>query len=1036
MMNNFLKKVLAALGTAALMASSAHAVDVTVTGTLDAGSPTFNRPSNHQSGPNYLASANTSLPYAVMEVKTGTVGGTISMTADAGTAFDSFLALYSNFDPANPLSNVRVADDDGAGYPHARIVAGGLSANTSYYLVITSYSSQSDAAYPLYGNYSLTLSGDLAGFAIAAVASPVAGGTVSCSPATVMQGGSSTCTAAANAGYTFTGFSGDCTGGTCAFSNVSSAKSVVANFALNSYAITATANPLAGGSVGCSPNPVNHGDNSTCTAAANAGYTFTGFSGDCTGGTCALANVTGARSVTANFVLNSYSITTTASPGAGGTVSCTPNPVSHGSGATCTATANAGYTFGSFSGDCSGATCVLASITSAKSVTATFTLNTYAIAAAASPVAGGTVSCTPNPVSHGSGATCTATPNANYTFGSFSGDCSGATCTLSNVTSAKSVTASFTLNSYNVATTASPVAGGTVTCTPNPVNHGSNSSCTATANAGYTFGSFSGDCTGATCTLSNVTSAKSVTASFTQNTYAITATASPVAGGTVSCTPDPVTHGSNSTCTATANAGYTFGSFSGDCSGASCTLSNVTSAKSVTASFTQNTYAITTTASPVAGGTVTCTPNPVPHGGNATCTATPNANYAFGVFSGDCTGATCTLSNVTALKSVTASFIANTAPVASNVTLSGTAQVGSALTGAYTYADTENDPQGVSTFRWMADTQSSGASKAALTGATSQSYSLGADVLGKYLFFCVTPVATSGVSTGVEVCSSASAAIAAQPVEPPPPLIPPLVSNPPPGLTSAPPVLNMGGGSGPTVVAGVTNVLQQLLGPGVQFSSQTPQGSVVLTTPNGSNVVFAPLSVQTNDPRPDGLYPKGNGQYQIVSNGTALLVAPTVQNLGELVGLLPQGASARMESNGVLTAQVGGLIYVVQPSVFVQLLANPGGMPTLTMGTDGFLHFTDAAGNSQTLYPAFREADAALRTLQSIDPAATMSIQMDGTATVRLQGQDMVLVPDLTLGGVPAGMESAFWWQESARRYRVRIQANWFDFQSQGFTVR
>jgi len=821
MMNNFLKKLLASLGTVMLMAGSAHAVDVTVTGALNGGSPTFNRPSNHQSGPNYLASANTGLPYAVTEVKTGSVGGTVTLTVGAGTEFDSFLALYSSFDPENPLSNVLVADDDGAGYPHAKIVAGGLAANTSYYLVITSYSSNADGAYPLYGNYSLTLSGDLTGYAISAAASPVAGGTVSCTPATVMQGGSSTCTATANIGYTFTGFSGDCTGASCALSNISSAKSVVANFALNSYAITATASPVAGGTVGCTSNPVNHGDSSTCTAVANAGYTFTGFSGDCSG---------------------------------------------------------------------------------------------------------------------------------------------------------------------------------------------------------------------ATCTLSNVTAARNVTASFAQNSYAVTATASPVAGGTVSCTPNPVTHGSNSTCIATANAGYTFGSFSGDCAGATCTLSNVTAARSVTASFTQNTYAVTATASPVAGGTVSCTPNPVPHGSSATCTATPSVNYAFGVFSGDCTGATCTLSNVTAVKSITASFVANTAPVASNVTLSGTAQVGSTLTGAYTYSDAESDPQGVSTYRWMADTQASGVSKTVLAGATTPTYGLGVDVLGKYVFFCVTPVASAGLTTGVEVCSDASAAIAAEPEIVP--LLPNLGGNPVQALITAPTLLNVSGSTGLTVVGGAANVVQQLLKTGVQYGGQTAGGSVVLTTPTGTNIVFAPLSVQTNDPRPDGLYPTGNGQYQIVSAGTALLVAPAVQNLVELIGLLPAGASARMESNGVLSAKVGGLVYVVQPSVFAQLQANPGGVPTLTTGADGFLHFTDAAGNSQILYPAFREADVALRLLQSIDPKATLSIQMDGTAKVQLQGKDMVLVPDLTLGGVPPGMEGTYWWQEGPGRYRVRIQANWYEYQSQGLTLQ
>ncbi|RRD37318.1 hypothetical protein EII18_13070, partial [Comamonadaceae bacterium OH3737_COT-264] len=54
------------------------------------------------------------------------------------------------------------------------------------------------------------------------------------------------------------------------------------------------------------------------------------------------------------------------------------------------------------------------------------------------------------------------------------------------------------------------------------------------------------------------------------------------------------------------------------------------------------THAITATANPTAGGSVTCTPSPVPNGGSATCTASANAGYTFDRFEGDCSGATCT----------------------------------------------------------------------------------------------------------------------------------------------------------------------------------------------------------------------------------------------------------------------------------------------------------------------------------------------------------------------------------------------------------
>jgi hypothetical protein len=69
--------------------------------------------------------------------------------------------------------------------------------------------------------------------------------------------------------------------------------------------------------------------------------------------------------------------------------------------------------------------------------------DTYAIATAAAPVAGGTVACSPNPVSLGGTSSCTATPNPGYAFTGWSGDCTGAACVLEGVTSPRSVTATF-----------------------------------------------------------------------------------------------------------------------------------------------------------------------------------------------------------------------------------------------------------------------------------------------------------------------------------------------------------------------------------------------------------------------------------------------------------------------------------------------------------------------------------------------------------------------------------------------------------------
>ena len=53
--------------------------------------------------------------------------------------------------------------------------------------------------------------------------------------------------------------------------------------------------------------------------------------------------------------------------------------------------------------------------------------------------------CAPNPAPHGSSVTCTASPNSGYTLSSFTGcdSVSGNTCSLSDVTAARSVAGTF-----------------------------------------------------------------------------------------------------------------------------------------------------------------------------------------------------------------------------------------------------------------------------------------------------------------------------------------------------------------------------------------------------------------------------------------------------------------------------------------------------------------------------------------------------------------------------------------------------------------
>ncbi len=146
--------------------------------------------------------------------------------------------------------------------------------------------------------------------------------------------------------------------------------------------------------------------------------------------------------------------------------------------------------------------------------------NAYTVSGAASPPEGGSVTCPADPVTHGQTAQCGVSVNPGYTLsGARSDTCggslSGGSFTTGAITAACTVTATFTRDSYAIATP--PTTGGSVTCTPAAVHYDESSTCTAQAAAGYVFSAFGGDCagtTGTTCTLTGIRGNRTVTASF------------------------------------------------------------------------------------------------------------------------------------------------------------------------------------------------------------------------------------------------------------------------------------------------------------------------------------------------------------------------------------------------------------------------------------------------------------------------------------------------------------------------------------------
>ena len=189
--------------------------------------------------------------------------------------------------------------------------------------------------------------------------------------------------------------------------------------------------------------------------------------------------------------------------------------------------------------------------------------------------------------------------------------------------------------SYTVTASANPTAGGTVTGAGTYTAH-SLCTLTATANTGYTFNNWTrnGSVASTDPTYSfYVTENSTCVAYFTQQitSYTITATANPTNGGTVTGAGS-YPSGSTATLKAIANTGFIFTNWTRDGSVVSTDATysfTVSENASYVANFTAAPqYAITVTANPTEGGTVTGAGNYY-QGSSVTLTATANTGYAF-----------------------------------------------------------------------------------------------------------------------------------------------------------------------------------------------------------------------------------------------------------------------------------------------------------------------------------------------------------------------------------------------------------------------
>jgi hypothetical protein len=332
-----------------------------------------------------------------------------------------------------------------------------------------------------------------------------------------------TLTATPAGGSTFAGWSGGgCSGtGSCVVT-MTAATTVTATFnvqAPQTFPLNVSKSGAGSGTVTSSPAGIscggdcsesyNSGTVVTLTAAPAGGSTFAGWSGGgCSGTGSCQVTMTAATTVTATFDVQApqtFPLNVSKSGAGSGTVTSSPAGISCGADCsesydsgtvvTLTAAPAGGSTFAGWSGACSGTGSCQVTMTAARSVSATFNTQQFALSVAKGGGGNGTVTSSPAGINCGSdcsesydsgtAVSLTATPAAGSTFTGWSGACSGTGACNVTMTAARSVTATFALQQFTLTVTKGGLGLGTVGSSPAGINCGT---LCSSQSASFTYG--------------------------------------------------------------------------------------------------------------------------------------------------------------------------------------------------------------------------------------------------------------------------------------------------------------------------------------------------------------------------------------------------------------------------------------------------------------------------------------------------------------------------------------------------------------------
>jgi len=391
-------------------------------------------------------------------------------------------------------------------------------------------------------------------------------------------------------------------------------RSVTANFAINTYTMVATAGP--GGAIEPEGQiQVNHGDDKEFIITPDTGYETADVVVDgVSAGAIAsytFNNVASDHTIDASFSLLEYTITISASPTEGGTVSGR-GVYKHGETVDLTAEADDSYRFKNWTEDgIVVSTDANYSFTASanRNLLANFIEKTYELTVKLSGK--GSVEKQPDKARYlpEEVVNLTAIPETGWRFlnwsGSLTGNTNPASITMNND---KTVIANFSIYQYVIVVSPNPQNGGTVSG-GGTYPHGETVTLKATLNEGYEFLNWTEGGVEVSTEEEysfSATADRLLTANFALKSYTLETQVS--GEGAVLRTPDKAlfTRGETVELTAVPDNGWGFVGWSGDLESSENPAEiNMDGDKSVTATFTRNQHTVNLVADPQEGGTVT-----------------------------------------------------------------------------------------------------------------------------------------------------------------------------------------------------------------------------------------------------------------------------------------------------------------------------------------------------------------------------------------------------------------------------------------------